>query len=430
MFTWKDFKVVLLSCLGGSLEFFDFTVYALFAPYISKVFFPVKDTFTGLLAAFGVFALGYFARPLGGIIFGYLGDYYGRCIAFSSCVLIMAVSTLFIGLLPGYEQIGILAPVLLTLLRIAQGISVGGEIPGSSIFSAEHLFDKNRGLVTGAIFMFITLGNVFGSVLGYFLKYNFSTEDMLHWGWRIPFIAGFFLGIVSFFLRKRVYETAIYKDLKTFDKISRFPLVKVIREEPALLFTGFGLTALSACTISLILYLPTYLISILGFEAESSYLVTTTSFLILAVCSMIFGYVSDKAGRKIVLISGSVLSVFSGFAGFYMLIHAGHAWVYAFSILIAVTVGMVNGAYGISIIELFPANVRASGMGLSFNMGLAIIGGLSPFLFTFLIKETGSPMAPYLLFLVCAVITGISGWHWKSSFNRLDKATVSHQVSK
>ncbi|MCP3966985.1 MAG: MHS family MFS transporter [Lentisphaerae bacterium] len=417
----KETRTVILSSIGGSLEFFDFTIYALFAPYIRQVFFPAQDAITGLLSTFGVFALGYLARPLGGIIFGYLGDCYGRCIAFSSCIFIMAVSTLFIGLLPGYNNIGVAAPIVLTLLRIIQGISVGGEIPGSCIFTAEHLFKKRRGLAIGIIFMFITLGNFWGSALGYVLEKLIKQPEMLNWGWRIPFIIGFVVGILSYFLRKKVYETSIYNNMKESDKIEKFPLLTLIRKKPGLILVGFGLTALSAATVSFILYLPSYLTVILGEKAASSYLVTTCGFLTLAFCSMVFGFISDCIGRKLVIITGAVLSAICGYAAFYMVTHTGGGHALEFAIWIAATVGIVNGVYGISITELFPANVRASGMGLSFNMGLALIGGLSPFLFTYFIKITGSLMAPYYIFGVCAVITCVSGIFWKSRFSCLDR---------
>ncbi|ODN41756.1 hypothetical protein BGC07_00610 [Piscirickettsia litoralis] len=153
---------------------------------------------------FGIFAIGYFARPLGGIVFGFIGDKLGRRYTFSVSILLMACCTLLIGLLPGYSHLGILAPILLTLLRIIQGVSLGGEIPGSSIFTAEHLFDKNkRGFAVGIIFMCITLGNVLGGLTGAVLTHHFNQSQMISWGWRIPFMIGFIAGIVSFFLRKK-----------------------------------------------------------------------------------------------------------------------------------------------------------------------------------------------------------------------------------
>ncbi|MCP3966984.1 MAG: MHS family MFS transporter [Lentisphaerae bacterium] len=420
MIKMKEIKVIILSCIGGSLEFFDFTIYALFAPYIRQVFFPTQSAFAGLLSTFGVFALGYLVRPIGGIIFGALGDILGRRIAFSSCVFFMGLSTLGIGLMPGVVSIGMAAPLLLTAMRILQGLSMGGEIPCSTVFAAEHLFSRYRGLAIGIVFMFITLGNVSGSLLGFSLENHLSPAQMLSWGWRIPFIIGSAVSILSFFLRKKSYETSTYREMKQANKIEKHPLLTIIREKPAHLAIGFGLTMLSGATISLFLYLPSFLHAILGYKPQNSFLAATVSFLVLAVCSVIFSYVSDKIGRKVVLITGCVLSAISGYALFYMLAHNGYSSVPLFCTAIAASVGMVYGVFGVSIIELFPANVRSTGMGVSYNLGLAIIGGLTPFLFTYFIKASGNTMAPYYVFLACAAITAISGLCWKSRFSTVD----------
>lgn len=170
-------KIILMSSIGGALEFFDFAIYALFSNYISQTFFPKENHIISLLYTFGIFAIGYLARPIGGLIFGAIGDRFGRRYCFSSSIIIMALSTLLIGLLPSYLQIGYAAPVLLTLLRIIQGISLGGEIPGSTIFTAEHLLGlQKRGLAVGIIFMCITLGNVLGGLSGAILTQSIPIE--------------------------------------------------------------------------------------------------------------------------------------------------------------------------------------------------------------------------------------------------------------
>ena len=190
-------KILLLTAIGGALEFYDFTIYALFAPYISQHFFPNANPLIGLINTFSVFALGYFARPLGGIVLGHIGDRHCRKSAF------MAIATLFMGCLPDYQTIGIAAPLLLIGLRLVQGFSVGGEIPGASIFIVEHLPQKQHGLSIGLAFMSITLGNTLGAAMGLFLTTILNQQQMLAWGWRIAFISGFFLGMIGFIIRKK-----------------------------------------------------------------------------------------------------------------------------------------------------------------------------------------------------------------------------------
>jgi MFS family permease len=172
-----DYKIIILSSLGGALEFFDFTIYALFASYLSANFFPEQNPIVALINTFAVFAVGYFVRPLGGILFGHFGDRYGRKNAFTISALVMALATLFMGLLPNYQHIGLWAPILLILLRIFQGISVGGEVPGAIVFIAEHLANRRPGLGIGFIIMGVTLGNVIGSLLfifKFFVSDNFK----------------------------------------------------------------------------------------------------------------------------------------------------------------------------------------------------------------------------------------------------------------
>ncbi|ODN41500.1 MFS transporter [Piscirickettsia litoralis] len=417
-----SYKIIILSSIGGSLEFFDFAIYALFAPYISEVFFPNDNKITALLMTFGIFAVGYFARPLGGVVFGFIGDKFGRRYTFSTSIILMACCTLSIGLLPGYSNLGIFAPILLTLLRIIQGVSLGGEIPGSSIFTAEHLFDKNkRGFAIGIIFMCITLGNVFGGLTGTVLTHNFNHNEMVSWGWRIPFIIGFIAGIVSFFLRKNLYETPIYEKLQenNFHSNVKIPLLNLFSKQPLLLLTGFLLTALPAVTVSFILYLPTYINKfVLGNNAlHEIYVNTTISFFLLALFSMLFGLISDYIGRKLVMISGCILSILAGGVVFNFITEPSVLITTSLFIVIPITVSLVNGVYAVSLVELFPAHCRNSGMGLSFNLGLALIGGTAPFLFTYLIKLSDSIIAPYFLLSTCAIMSLIGALIWKSRFS-------------
>jgi MFS family permease len=398
-------KIIFLSSVGGALEFFDFTIYALFAPYISVAFFPSENKFISLIATFAVFAVGYFARPLGGVVFGHIGDKKGRRFAFSLSVLLMALATLLIGCLPTYQTWGLLAPMLLILLRLMQGFSVGGEIPGATIFTAEHIPMAQRGFAVGTVFMFVTLGNAIASSIGLTLVKLLSHQAMQAWGWRIPFVIGFLLGLVGYIIRKKALETPLFTELEVKKMLLRIPVLESLKHAKQQLMVGFLLTALSAATIFIFLYLPTYLTTILHYQIAYSYLLSTISFITLALCGPLCGFLSDKIGRKKVLIWGSILCIVVGYVLFKQLIAHGFLMPWLFVIGMGIIVALVNGTYGIAICEQFSPAFRASGMGLSYNLGFAIFGGLAPLASTYFIHVSGSAMAPYYYLLVCGLLT-------------------------
>ncbi|WP_232220803.1 MFS transporter [Legionella tunisiensis] len=247
-------------------------------PRISVIIFSNSNRLVALLNTFVVFALGYLARPLGGIVFGHLGDKFGRKSAFSLSVFIMATATLLMGCLPDYQAIGITAPLSLIGLRLLQGFSVGGEIPGAAIFIFEHVPLNKRGFSIGLVFMCITLGNSLGALVGLFLTFFLSQEQMLAWGWRIPFIIGFLLGIISYVIRKRAFETPIFLTMLEKKGLQEKPLSTLLQSSRKELLRAFLLTAVSSSTISLFLYLPTYLSTVLHTKVTHAYLVNLITF--------------------------------------------------------------------------------------------------------------------------------------------------------
>lgn len=401
----KHYKVIGLSALGGTLECYDFTIYALFAPFISQHFFSNTNHFIALINTFAVFALGYLARPIGGILFGHLGDKIGRKYAFSLAIFIMAVSTLLMGCLPSYQSIGILSPLLLIALRLLQGFSVGGEIPGAVVFTMEHISLAHRGLAIGIIFMSITLGNTLAGLIGFILTTLFSSETMFLWGWRIPFILGFVLGIVSFIIRINAMETPEFMAYLKEKKIHAVPFFKLLKTAPQNLLHGFLLTAISASTVSLFLFLPTYLSSVLHLKIAYAYLINIFAFLSFALMSALFGWVTDHFSRNKLMLASSLLLIVFNYPLFEMLgIHGNH-FIVIFILSFSVIAGILNGCYGIAIAELFPTNLRYSGVGFSYNLGYAIFGGMAPLLFTFLIHFFSNPSAPSFYLIACAFLT-------------------------
>ena len=302
-----EFKTVGLTALGGTLEFYDFTIYGLFAPYISQHFFENSDPFIGFMNTFAVFALGYLVRPLGGIVFGHLGDKWGRKIAFLWAVFIMAVATLLMGCLPDYQSIGILAPLALMVLRLMQGFSVGGEIPGAIVFTFEHVATQKRGLFIGLIFMCITLGNTLGGVMGLILTTILNETQMMAWGWRIPFILGFFLGLLSFYIRRQLVETPVFTRMMEMNQLCSTPFLNLMKQYRPRIVTAFLLTAAISTITSFIIYLPTYLSTVMNMKLSYTYFINVISFLSIALSTAVWGIVSDYYNRKRLMVIGSIL---------------------------------------------------------------------------------------------------------------------------
>ena len=398
-------KILLLTAIGGALEFYDFTIYALFAPYISQHFFPNANPLIGLINTFAVFALGYFARPLGGIVLGHRGDRYGRKSAFSLAVLIMAIATLLMGCLPDYQTIGIAAPLILIGLRLVQGFSVGGEIPGTSIFIVEHLPEKQHGLSIGLAFMSITLGNTLGAAMGLLLTTLLNQQQMLDWGWRIAFVSGFFLGMIGFIIRKKAQETPVFTTIVKKNKILKSPLVSISKVAKKQLMVGILLTALTSSIVSLFLYLPTYLSNILNIKIQDAYLVNVIGFSSFAIMTALFGWLSDHCNRKKLFLIGIIALMIMSFPLFFGLTIFGESFIWIFILSFAFFGAMINGSYMVILTQLFPARFRYTGVGLSYSFGVAVFSGLAPLLFTYLIHVFNQSTAPAYYIIFCAAFT-------------------------
>lgn len=409
----SEYKIVTLTALGGALEFYDFTIYALFAFYIGPHFFPDPNALIGLLNTFVVFALGYVARPLGGLVFGYFGDKYGRKSAFTVAVFIMASTTLCIGCLPTYQQIGIRAPILLICLRLIQGFSVGGEIPGAALFIMEHVSKNKQGRSIGLVFMSITLGNTLGACVGLILTHTLTPTHMMAWGWRIPFFIGFILGIISYLIRKKTLETPVFNAMKHTKQLYTNPFLSLWSLPKRELLNGCLMTAVTSSIISFFLYLTSYLIQTLHIPIKNAYWINLFSFLSFAAFTALFGYLSDYVVRQKLLRMGALLVMFGSYGLFYALHHLGSSFIWIFIMSIALLGGIVNGSYVVIIGSTFPSALRYSALGLSYSLGVAIFGGIAPLAFTWLMHQYQNPEAPALYIIFCAMITAFAIHHNK-----------------
>lgn len=390
-----DGKIIFISALGGALEMYDFIIYISFSKVIGQLFFPAKNHLLSQLSVLVIFAAGYILRPFGGIVLSHFGDKYGRKQTFSISIALMAVVTLMMGLIPTFQSVGVAAPILLLLLRMIQGFSLGGELPGGLIFAVEHVDQSRRGLAAAWIFAGISISMAAGSAIYTLITHLFSNEQVVAFGWRIPFVFGGIIGAVSFCLRSKIAESPMFLHLHEKGRVVAVPFLDVCRLHFNHVVRGFGLVWLGAVIVCVIyLCLPLYLSQSTGYSLRVLAPMQTLNLILYSMFIVIFGYWSDKIGRKILLtIGSSCFVIFSVliFSIFYM----GHLWlVMVGMILFSIFSGMIVGCFPCAMVEFFPTAVRYTGFSLSYNIGFAVLGGLSPLIVTLLFNFTHNPLVP------------------------------------
>ncbi|KTD52703.1 MFS transporter [Legionella quateirensis] len=398
-------RLLILSSLGGVLEFYDFIIFALFASYISKAFFPATNELVSLLITFATFAIGYLVRPLGGVVFGHFGDRIGRKVTFTISILMMALATLGIGFIPSYERIGIIAPVLIISLRIIQGLSIGGEIPGAITYVSES-FTQNKGFACGIIFGALTAGIVLGSVVHASIISLFSDEQMQLFGWRIPFIIGGFFGLLSYLLRKDLHESAQFLQIE--NKVEKFPIITVFKEQFTVVIAGTFFAAMCAVIVtSLFLFIPAYFTKVLHLPADAFVWERTLAIAIGSAMSIFFGYLTDRIPvRKLVMALG-ILTAVIAYPIFSIYVYYPQFYTLAF-LASAFLLGLSAGIIPRLLSELFPTTIRYSGIAVSYNLGFALFGGLTPFISLSLIYYSGMATIPAVYLIAVSVMSIIS----------------------
>lgn len=394
-------KLIVPGIIGNILEWYDFSLYGYFAPIIAKLFFPATNKVAALLATFGIFALGFLMRPLGAAIFGYYGDRLGRKKTLAIAVILMAIPTTLIGLLPTHAQIGILAGILLTVCRLLQGLAVGGEFTGSIVYITEHAPAHRRGMY-GSWAMFsafagMLLGSGVGALLGAFL----SPEDLASWGWRIPFISGLVLGIVGLYLRLRMPETPNFLALQQKNLILENPLKTAFKQAFTPMFIAVGLVFLPAMGFYLLfVYLSSYMTTFLNLPLHTALMINTISLGVIILVIPFIGLLSDFIGRKPVLLLGALGYILFSYPLFLLLQVGSFSAVLFAQSCFAVLVCLAYAAIPATLIELITTNIRYTAMSLPYNIANAVFGGTAPLVATYLIAKTKNPLAPsfYLIF--------------------------------
>lgn len=389
----SDYKTLALAALGGALEFYDFIIFVFFATVIGQLFFPPEiPDWLRQLQTFGIFAAGYLARPLGGIIMAHFGDLLGRKRMFALSILLMSVPTLLMGLLPTYASIGLAAPIALLALRILQGAAVGGEVPGAWVFVAEHVPAKRIGYACGTLTAGLTAGILLGSLVATAANSLFTPAQLHDYGWRIPFLLGGIFGICSMYLRRWLEETPVFAEMKQKKALAaELPLKTVLREHRLAVVQSMLLTwMLSAGIVVVILLTPPLLQKSLGFDAVTTLQANSLAIVFLTVGCVLAGTLADRFGARRAMFGGGLLLVLCS-ALFYGLLPSHPDWLLPLYALAGLSVG-VAGAVPYVMIRAFPPAVRFSGLSFSYNMAYAIFGGLTPILVSLLAKAT--PLAP------------------------------------
>ena len=404
-------RIVVTSVIGTAVEWYDFLIYGTASALVfNKLFFPLSDPALSTIAAFGTYAVGFLARPLGAAIFGHFGDRVGRKTMLAMTIIIMGLGTFLIGLLPTYNQIGIAAPVLLVLLRLLQGIGLGGEWGGAVLMVVENSPSRNRGLL-GSI---VQIGNPIGNLIAigmFALLSQIPESDFLAWAWRIPFLLGIVLAAVGLYIRRQLKETPVFREIQAKKDMAKLPLAEILKVHRRPFFTAIGLklSEISYATIG-----GVFAISyVTGKLAMPRKVILNAIFLSAVVALMViplFGWLSDRIGRKRMFYASCLFSMGFAFPMFWLLDTKDPTTI-ALTIIAAITFGQMVG-FGVGASwysELFPARLRYSGASLGFQIGAAISGGLTPLAAATFMAWTGGATWPVSLYLiVLAVITSIA----------------------
>ena len=375
----KDRRTLGLSSLGGALEFYDFVIYVFYAKIISELFFPAGlSPFWAMLNTYGIFAAGYFFRPLGGVVMAHFGDLLGRKKLFSLSILLMALPTLMIGIMPTFESIGYAAPLLLLLMRVVQGIAIGGEIPAAWTFVSEHVPEKKVGFANGILTASLSLGILLGALMSLWISLQFTESQILDWAWRIPFIVGGVFGLIAMYLRSYLQETPVFQAMQAQKQLSTaLPVKQVLAEHKIAVGIGMLLTwFLTACVVVLILTMPNLLTTQFGYSRSQAFSMQSLAIVMQMLGCILAGVLADRFGAGRVMLVGAILVASLAGIFYQSLGHASHNTIFMLYMLLGLSSGTV-GMVSYALVKMFPAQIRFSGISFSYNVAYAIAGGLT-----------------------------------------------------
>jgi MFS transporter, MHS family, proline/betaine transporter len=412
-------RVVIAGIAGNVMEWYDFAVYGYFVRTIGQLYFPSDDPTATLLNAYAALAVGFLMRPLGAVIFGHIGDRVGRGPALLWSVVLMAVPTFAIGILPTYNQIGVAAPILMIVCRIAQGLAVGGEYGSSTVFLAETAVPGRRGVAAAWAPFGAVAGILLGSITAAVVLNLLPLDTIVAGGWRVPFLLGVVVGGVGFIVRRRL-------SVDPPAAASGFPLAVALHRHRGPILQVVGLSLINAIPFYLVfLYILVWLKNFAGLNASRALAINSVNMAIMLVAILAAARLSDRVGRKPVLAgaaAGLVLFAWPLFA----LMEGGEVWeVFIGQFGLALLIGAYGGAIPVAICELFPRGVRCSAVSVAYNVTVGIAGGTAPMVATWLIEQTGYALWPALYIMLAAFVSLIAALSMRSGYSAITAETAA-----
>ena len=400
--TPAGWRIVLLASLGGTLEFYDFVIFGVFARDIGQaVFAPTYDPIVALIMSFATFTVGYLARPIGGVVLAHYGDRYGRRAVFLWSVFIMSAATLGMGLVPPYAQIGVAASLLMVTLRLIQGFCLGGELPGALTYVVETA-PRIAPFVCGVVFACVTMGVAVATGVSLSVRTYMDPALVPFYGWRVAFILGGLGGVLSFILRRSLEESPEFARMKNL--AVRQPFREVLRTNLAHVAVGCALLGGIGCFNGLFFsHLSAYLSAVLKYDPRQAVLAQTVGVMIMAAGTLLTGWLGDRVHPRYLLRAGAVLLLAAAYP-FYAAVESRTASLTMLCVLAGLVGALSAGSFAVLLTDLFPTRVRFTGVALVFNVSFTLFSGTAPLIATSLIEETGNNKAPAYMMVVCALI--------------------------
>lgn len=411
-------RTIAAGAVGNLLEWYDFAIYGYFAAAIGRAFFPHEDPVAQMLAAFGIFAVGFLMRPVGGALIGHIGDRLGRRAALTFSVAAMAVPTFLVGALPGYDVLGMAAPILLTVLRMVQGLSVGGEYTTSIVFMVERAPPGRRGVIGALACCGAVAGILAGSATGAALASMLSQDALEAWGWRIPFLLGLVVGLAGFILRRHVAEAP------RSESASRAPLRDTLRNHGPLLVRLAGLSMFNSVGFYVMfVYIVSWLQRVDGATPTRALEINTISLIVMLPLMVGMGWLSDRIGRKPVLFGAAAFAFVGALPLFGLLHHADPLFAQMGQLGFVLAVGAFLGTQPATMVEAVPKEVRCTAIALGYNVTLGVVGGLSPLVATWLVNHTHDDFSPAYMIMAAAAVSFLAALRFRETHAvRLDGA--------
>lgn len=402
-------RVAVAGGIGNFVEWFDYALYGYLATTIATVFFPSHNRALSLLATFAAFGVSFLLRPLGGLIFGKLGDRVGRQRTLATIIVMMSASTFVIGLLPTHHQIGVLAPALLVLVRCIQGFSAGGEVAGAASFTVEHAPAGKRATYASVLPMSSSLAFVAAAGLTALLTASLSASDFSSWGWRLPFLIAGPLGLIGLYIRRSVEDTPAFRKVQREGRVATAPLKESLRTQrkPILLLLGFLMTN-SVGFYMLATYLPSYFQERIKLDSDTALFTNMAALLLHVVLIGVFAVMADRVGRKPIMLGSCLAFVLLTIPAFLLAQQESIGALLGAQAMLATAEAGTSAVNSLLLVEMFPTRVRYTSAAVSYNLAYMLFGGTAPFVATLLVSQTGSGLAVALYMTTIAVISLIA----------------------